>query len=85
MVCKTNFGWKGCMKSDIEAIIKAGSYLERIDLKWCKFNLESDLILNVPEYNIKELIFYESGSSHENKWNEKPENFGRIVKAISNF
>ena len=82
--------WKAllhfCSFSDsgLQAIIKASCNLIYLHIDLWKLNLDSDIDLSGPTYKIEFLSFNGCGINFDNDWENKPDRFERVIKAIAN-
>lgn len=66
----------------LEKIFKSSFNVERLILSTCNFDLQRDLDFSGPKYNITYLSLTGCEWDEDNAWNEHPERFVRILKAI---
>ena len=80
LIC--NLQYFSFTKDSFEQFVKSCSKTARLIFMCCKINLDSDIDLSGPTYNLSYLSFYCCHCQNSN-WKTKSGDFEKIVKAIA--
>ena len=67
--------------SSLQKVIKAACNSDRIVIRWCSLDFDSDIDISGPDYKTTYLSFRWTGN--KSNWSSSPSRLKRILKAIS--